>query len=336
MNSFEGVFEAMFKPMWVVGMVTAHACIWGQIHQTVLYSVTAVRGEPVDISYDADISVGIDAKSSAVLRRAEANARDGVLHVRAFEGLKAELKNISKRERDVRTGCVKYFYEHRPQVIVDGALTLNGARANKGWLREAGDHWEAKHWVLVPDDGSQPQGYTWVHEGIVKDYFDGGIEIVVRPGSRMPPPESRMAHTGTRGDITGVRGTETDYAFEPSSGTTLDAALIGSDYSKRLPGLLTGPARRRSGELPPGLALTEQGVLHGKPTKEGIYTFVVAQASAGRETLSTFKIEVEDPARFCILRFRRPPLAEGAGMIIAQVRRCAEQLVSIWHLPEPE
>jgi len=325
----------MFRRKWVIGILALHACMWGQVRPTVLYSVTTIRTEPVDINYDADISVGIDARSSAILRRAEASASDGVLHVRAFEGLKTELKNTSKRERDSRTGCVKYYYEHRPQAIVDGALTLNGARANRTWLKEAGDHWEPKHWVLVPDDGSQPQGYTWVHEGIVKDYFDGGIEIIVRPGSRMPPPENRMARTGTRGDVTGTRGSGTDRgpSSEPSSGTTLDVALIGSDYSTRLPNLLTVPARRKSGELPPGLALTEQGVLHGKPTKEGVYTFVVAQSRAGKEVLSTFKIEVEDPARFCILRVNRPsPLAAGPGMIIAQVKRCAEEQALLWHL----
>jgi hypothetical protein len=232
---------------------------------------------------------------------------------------------------------VKYFYEHRPQVIVDGALTLNGARANRAWLKEAGDHWEAKHWVLVPDDGSQPQGYTWVHEGIVKDYFDGGIEIVVRPGSRMPPPPKTVV-TGTRGSVDHPGGPEPSIGPGPSSATSIEAALVGADYSKRLPNLLAGPARRKSGELPPGLALTEQGVLHGKPTKEGVYTFVVAQLSAGKEVLSTFRIEIDDPARLCILRVSRPaPIATlQPGLIIAEVRRCAETAASIWRPPDME
>ena len=304
----------------VICILAAGACIWGQVKPVVLYSVTTIRTEPIDITYNEDISVVIDARSSAILRRAQASARDGVLHVRAFEGLKKELKDFSKRERDPRTGCVKYYYEHRPPAIVDGALTLNGARANKTWLKEAGDHWEAKHWVLVPDDGTQPQGYTWVHEGIVKDYFDGGIEIIVRPSPRMPPPE-KIAVIGTRGP-----GIDPGPPSAPPSATTLDMALLGSDYSQRLPNLLSGPARRRSGELPPGLVLTEQGVLHGKPTKEGVYTFVVAQLRAGKEALATFKIEVEDPARFCILRVNHPaPLAATEpGLILAQVKRCAE------------
>src|SRR5260370_27827710 len=120
----------MFRRKGVIGILGVEGWMWGQVRPTVLYSVTTIRTEPVDINYDADISVGIDARSSAILRRAEASASDGVLHVRAFEGLKTELKNTSKRGRDSRTGRVEYYDEHHPQAIVNGTLSLNAARAN--------------------------------------------------------------------------------------------------------------------------------------------------------------------------------------------------------------
>ncbi|MCL2808030.1 MAG: putative Ig domain-containing protein, partial [Coriobacteriia bacterium] len=78
---------------------------------------------------------------------------------------------------------------------------------------------------------------------------------------------------------------------------TLESATTGIAYKKTLAasGTKSITWTRTSGSLPPGLSLSSAGVISGKPTKVGTYTFTVRATNSAGSATKTFKIVVERP-----------------------------------------
>ncbi|MCL2807723.1 MAG: putative Ig domain-containing protein [Coriobacteriia bacterium] len=108
---------------------------------------------------------------------------------------------------------------------------------------------------------------------------------------------------------TGSAGSETrDYKYftitikdpEPpqkpkiTSAASLQNGIVGASYKKTLAatGAKTIKWTRASGSLPPGLSLSSAGVLSGKPTKPGAYSFIVKAANGAGSTTKTFTVTI--------------------------------------------
>jgi hypothetical protein len=310
-----------------------------------IYSVRAAMREPVDIDYNSRLSVVIDPQSAVVLKKAMAKA--GAMYVRAYPGFKSELKKIDGRYRDPRTRCVRYGYHFRAAVDVDSELTLIGQRANGNWLNESGGRYQTTHWVLVPDDGTHPQGYTWLHEDIVPDYFEGGVEIRVNAPLNPLTPSSSVynyyvpvqTYRYYSPIITGSgsqRGPGETERIWPQR-IDLNAGLMKVPYNEPLPDVPAGGTiHLKSGWLPPGLNLDAQGHgLKGTPTKEGAYSFTVSHIdSSRREKDVNYRVEVEDPSRYCIQRAGPPhtaPVSVPPEATDVEIARCAATTPIFWH-----
>jgi hypothetical protein len=294
------------------------------------YSIRASLREPVDIDYDSSIAVVVeDTADLRTLMKAE------MVYVRAYAGTKAELKKIAGRVQDQRTGCVRYYYHFRTKADMRDGLSLR-VPANGNWLNQASGRYLATHWVLVPEDSTLPQGYTWIHEQVVPAYFDGGVEIRVNPptDARVPPPEVQTAYDS---EFASRKGDRPSHAV-PKSPQAIDmnAALLRVPYSEPLPGLAAGATvRLKTGPLPPGMRLDAQArKLTGAPTKDGAYRFTLAETGASD---ITFRIEVEDPARYCIQpkRTNSGPNSSKDDEFTAgaevEIARCAVTPPIFWH-----
>jgi len=94
-----------------------------------------------------------------------------------------------------------------------------------------------------------------------------------------------------------VNGTPSSTGTKPKITTTTDSVhsgIVGTNYKKTLAasGTKTITWSRSSGSLPPGLSLSSAGVITGKPTKIGTYTFVVKATNSAGSTTKSFKITI--------------------------------------------
>ncbi len=266
-----------------------------------VYTIRSPFGETVPIAFNSVVSVPIDAPSSTALARVKP------LYVRAYEGRKADLRDVTKHERDPRTHCVKYYYHFRAPAVVDATLTLPGQNATRKWLNPSNNDW-----VLVPEDGTHPQGYIWIHEDLIDDYFGGGVQIHIDGPRYSEPPRDNTPYTGsTSGNTPGH--------FDLRSG------LVRVPYSQQLD--LTEFAFK-SGTLPSGLEIA-RGELRGTPTREGSYYFVM-EGRANRTEI-TYHVQVEDPVRLCLRPNPRVAGNEANGVIPIEIARCGVSPPVFWH-----
>ncbi|MCL2808259.1 MAG: InlB B-repeat-containing protein [Coriobacteriia bacterium] len=90
-------------------------------------------------------------------------------------------------------------------------------------------------------------------------------------------------------------------ATKPKINTTVasvHAGITGVSYKKTLAATGTGTITwsRVSGNLPPGLKLSSAGVISGKPTKPGTYSFKVRATNSLGNTTKSFTIKVNKPS----------------------------------------
>jgi len=113
--------------------------------------------------------------------------------------------------------------------------------------------------------------------------------------------------------------------------TTTDASVhsgaVGANYKKTLTasGARTITWTRASGSLPPGLTLSNTGIISGKPTKQGTYSFTVKATNSAGSTTKTFTIkitaikitttEASVSAGITGINYNKTLAAEGAGTI---------------------
>ncbi|MCL2808269.1 MAG: putative Ig domain-containing protein, partial [Coriobacteriia bacterium] len=84
-----------------------------------------------------------------------------------------------------------------------------------------------------------------------------------------------------------------------TTSATLQSGTVGLAYKKTLAASGTKAItwKRISGSLPPGLKLSSAGIISGKPTKPGAYSFKVRAQNSFGATTKTFKITIEQTAK---------------------------------------
>lgn len=161
-----------------------------------VYKMQASVSEPVPIREGGPFSVRL-AKISREFRT------KGNVSVRAFEGTKAEL--IKRRESRVGN-CYRFDPFTTYDGHIDGYLDLKDiVDVQDTWLDCSHGPCRSKRWVLVPEDGKVTASPLYIDEGSIVDYFNGGIEIEVRPGGAVTRIASAdggatMVAVGVRGD----------------------------------------------------------------------------------------------------------------------------------------
>jgi len=178
-----------------------------------VYKMQASVSEPVPIREGGAFSVRL-AKISREFRT------KGNVSVRAFEGTKAELI----RRRESRVGnCYRFDPFATYDGHIDGYLDLKDiVDVQDTWLDCSHGPCRSKRWVLVPEDGKVTASPLYIDEGSIADYFNGGIEIEVRPGGAVTRIAS--ADGGATIVAVGVRG--------DGHGTNVGADInVGADVS---------------------------------------------------------------------------------------------------------
>jgi hypothetical protein len=187
-----------------------------------VYKMQASVSEPVPIREGGSFSVRL-AKISREFRT------KGNVSVRAFEGTKAEL--IKRRESRVGN-CYRFDPFATYDGHIDGFLDLKDiVDVQDTWLECGHGPCRSKRWVLVPEDGKVTASPLYIDEGSIADYFNGGIEIEVRPGGAVTRIAS--ADGGTAVVAVGVRGD--GRAAKDGHGTNVAADAPASVSAPALP-----------------------------------------------------------------------------------------------------
>ncbi len=140
-----------------------------------VYTIRSPFGETVPIAFNSVVMMPIDAPSSTALARVKP------LYVRAYEGRKADLRDVTKHERDPRTHCVKYYYHFRAPASWSMRRLRFPDRTRRGKMAQPVEQrlgsGRPGGWVLIRKATSR------IHEDLIDDYFGGGVQIT----SRRPP-----------------------------------------------------------------------------------------------------------------------------------------------------
>ena len=123
---------------------------------------------------------------------------------------------------------------------------------------------------------------------------------------------------------------------------------VSYDFAVTASGTPTPSFTLASGALPDGLALDQDGRLHGTPTREGSYTFSVsAQNRAGSATAGPYTMVIDVPLGVdqvvsfdrtsSAVQFRSPAMAVRAGeLVLAQVTPTGRRAAASGSRPSPE
>ncbi|MCL2807720.1 MAG: putative Ig domain-containing protein, partial [Coriobacteriia bacterium] len=183
-----------------------------------------------------------------------------------------------------KTFSIKVVTPSAPSITTSSLLDGMVGDSYKKTLAASGTN--PMSWTRI--SGSLPPGLTLSGAGVLsgKPTKAGTYTFTVRAAN----------HIGTHSKTFKITVRQ-----KPKITTTIDsvhAGITGINYKKTLAASGTGTITwsRTSGSLPPGLKLSSAGVISGKPTKPGTYTFKVRATNSLGNTTKSFTIKVNNPS----------------------------------------